>query len=188
MKRYSFIGSMLLLPLLKVLGKSKSPLSEVCKTQGDQEGPYYKGGAPLRKVIESEGEALTIQGVIVKSSDCSTPYPVLWLTFGIVTQKAVTTMMDLNVVVLSSQIKTGNTLLQQFFHLHMDPGQDIFILKCAQTDFRSLPPKSILKAIKIYKMILRAMLARVELFHFKKQKMFLMVSSIFIYNQRPMIV
>jgi catechol 1,2-dioxygenase len=73
MKRYSFIGSMLLLPLLKVFGKSKSPLAEVCKTQADQEGPYYKDGAPLRTVIESEGERLTIQGVIVKASDCSTP-------------------------------------------------------------------------------------------------------------------
>ena len=73
MKRYSFIGSMILLPLLKVFGKSKSPLSEACKTQADQEGPYYKGGAPLRTVIESEGEPLTIQGVIVKASDCTTP-------------------------------------------------------------------------------------------------------------------
>jgi len=73
MKRYSFIGSMLLLPLLKVFGKSRSPLSEECKTQADQEGPYYKGGAPLRTIIEREGEPLTIQGVIVKASDCSTP-------------------------------------------------------------------------------------------------------------------
>ena len=62
MKRYSFLGSMLLFPLAKVFGKSRSPLSEVCKTQSDQEGPYYKGGAPLRKVIEREGEPLTIQG------------------------------------------------------------------------------------------------------------------------------
>ncbi len=73
MKRYSFLGSMLLLPLAKVFGKSRSPLSEVCKTQSDQEGPFYKGGAPLRTVIEREGELLTIQGLVVKSSDCSTP-------------------------------------------------------------------------------------------------------------------
>jgi catechol 1,2-dioxygenase len=73
MKRYSFIGSMILLPLLKVFGKSNGLLSESCKTQADQEGPYYKGGAPLRTVIESEGEQLTIQGVVVKASDCSTP-------------------------------------------------------------------------------------------------------------------
>jgi len=75
MKRYSFLGSLLLFPFVKVFGKSRSPRSEVCKTQSDQEGPYYKGGAPLRTVIEREGEQLTIQGVIVKSSDCTTPVP-----------------------------------------------------------------------------------------------------------------
>jgi catechol 1,2-dioxygenase len=73
MKRHSFILSMLLLPMLKVFGKSNSSLSESCKTQLDQEGPYYKDGAPLRAVIESEGESLTMQGVILKSSDCRTP-------------------------------------------------------------------------------------------------------------------
>ena len=74
MKRNSFIISMFLLPILRAFGKSKSsPLAESCKTQRDSEGPYYKEGAPLRTVIESEGEPVTIQGVILKSSDCRTP-------------------------------------------------------------------------------------------------------------------
>jgi catechol 1,2-dioxygenase len=74
MKRHSFIVSMLLLPMFRLFGKSKnSPRSEACKTQRDQEGPYYKGGAPMRMVIESEGEPVTIQGSILKSSDCRTP-------------------------------------------------------------------------------------------------------------------
>ena len=75
MKRHSFIVSMILLPLLKVFGKSNSRFSEECKTQRDQEGPYYKGGAPMRVEIESAGEPLTIQGTILNSSDCRSPIP-----------------------------------------------------------------------------------------------------------------
>ncbi|HEX6226739.1 MAG TPA: hypothetical protein VFZ52_20105 [Chryseolinea sp.] len=74
MKRHSFIVSMILLPVLKVFGKDKaSRLTEACKTQRDQEGPYYKEGAPSRNVIESAGDPLNIQGTVLKASDCRTP-------------------------------------------------------------------------------------------------------------------
>ena len=73
MERKSFLASALLLPVLKLFGKPNVNLDKECKTQVDTEGPYYKEGAPLKPVIESSGEALTITGRVFHSSDCSTP-------------------------------------------------------------------------------------------------------------------
>jgi catechol 1,2-dioxygenase len=73
MKRTSFIGSLLFLPIAKLLGKANALPLNACKTQRDAEGPYYKSGAPLKLVIETEGQPLEITGTIFKASDCSTP-------------------------------------------------------------------------------------------------------------------
>lgn len=73
MKRTSFIGSLLVLPIAKLFGKGNGLPSKTCKTQRDAEGPYYKSGAPLKMVIETEGQPLQITGSIFKASDCSTP-------------------------------------------------------------------------------------------------------------------
>ncbi|HTF19489.1 MAG TPA: hypothetical protein VK658_15535 [Chryseolinea sp.] len=73
MKRTSFIGSLLFLPVAKLFGKANIlPLKE-CKTQRDAEGPFYKPGAPLKVIIETEGQPLHIAGTIFKASDCTTP-------------------------------------------------------------------------------------------------------------------
>ncbi len=72
MKRKSFLASLLLLPVARLFGKSNE-LAKVCKTQRDVEGPYYKSGAPLKTVIETDGEPLTISGTVFKSDDCATP-------------------------------------------------------------------------------------------------------------------
>jgi catechol 1,2-dioxygenase len=73
MKRKSFLASLMLLPTLKLFGKTNALVAKECKTQRDTEGPYYKDGAPLKTVIESGEEPLTISGTIFRSSDCSTP-------------------------------------------------------------------------------------------------------------------
>ena len=74
MKRKTFLSAFTLLPMLKAFGKMNfSFFSPICKTQKDQEGPYYKKGSPMRKIIEKEGTPLTIQGKILKAADCSTP-------------------------------------------------------------------------------------------------------------------
>jgi catechol 1,2-dioxygenase len=73
MKRKSFLASLLLLPVFKLFGKANIIASKACKTQRDVEGPYYKDGAPLKAVIETDGEPLTIHGTIYESSDCTTP-------------------------------------------------------------------------------------------------------------------
>jgi catechol 1,2-dioxygenase len=75
MKRKSFIASLLLLPFFKVFAKTNVLISRECKTQRDAEGPYYKEGAPLKAVIETNGNPLVISGTIYKSSDCATPVP-----------------------------------------------------------------------------------------------------------------
>jgi catechol 1,2-dioxygenase len=75
MDRKTFLATLSLLPVWKLL---KEPLTLVstasCKTQSDQEGPYYKEGAPIRTVIETDGNTLvTIEGKILSASDCKTP-------------------------------------------------------------------------------------------------------------------
>jgi len=73
MKRTSFVSSLMLLPIFKLFGRSNGFVAKECKTQRDAEGPYYKAGAPLKTVIETEGEVLTITGTIFQSTDCTTP-------------------------------------------------------------------------------------------------------------------
>jgi catechol 1,2-dioxygenase len=73
MKRKSFLASLLLVPFVKVLGRNNNAIAKECKTQTDSEGPYYKEGAPVKAIIETEGEALTISGTVFNSSDCSSP-------------------------------------------------------------------------------------------------------------------
>lgn len=74
MKRKTFLTALTLLPVLKGLGHPNiSLLAESCRTQRDQEGPFYKEGAPLRALIETEGTPLTIQGRILSAADCATP-------------------------------------------------------------------------------------------------------------------
>ena len=75
MKRKSFLLSLLLLPALNLLAKTRNLFPKVCKTQRDAVGPYYKPGASLKPVIETEGEVLTINGTIFDGADCSTPIP-----------------------------------------------------------------------------------------------------------------
>jgi len=74
MKRKTFLTALTALPFLKALGKINVPFfSKSCKTQGDQEGPFYKKGSPMRGIIEKEGTPLIIHGKILKATDCSTP-------------------------------------------------------------------------------------------------------------------
>lgn len=63
----------MLLPAFRLFGKSTGLVSKACKTQRDVEGPFYKSGAPLKTIIETEGEPLTISGTVYKSADCATP-------------------------------------------------------------------------------------------------------------------
>jgi catechol 1,2-dioxygenase len=74
MKRKTFLTAFTFLPFANVLGKMRFPFfAPTCKTQRDQEGPFYKKGSPQRMVIEKEGTSLVIQGKIMKAADCSTP-------------------------------------------------------------------------------------------------------------------
>ena len=74
MKRKAFLTSLSLFPLVKTFAKSdRSFFNAPCKTQADQEGPFYKKGAPARTVIEKNGIPLTITGTVLKASDCVTP-------------------------------------------------------------------------------------------------------------------
>jgi catechol 1,2-dioxygenase len=74
MKRKMFLSFLAALPVIKVFGSIKVPfLSGSCRTQGDQEGPFYKDGAPKKTVIETDGKRLTIQGRIFSAKDCSSP-------------------------------------------------------------------------------------------------------------------
>ena len=74
MKRKLFLSFLTALPVLKLFGSVKVPfLSGACRTQKDQEGPFYKDGAPKRSVIETDGKRLTIQGTIFSAKDCSSP-------------------------------------------------------------------------------------------------------------------
>jgi protocatechuate 3,4-dioxygenase beta subunit len=74
MKRKTFLAALPVLAFFKGIGiKSLHFLTQSCKTQKDQEGPFYKSGSPLRASIETEGTLLTIQGKILAASDCKTP-------------------------------------------------------------------------------------------------------------------
>lgn len=73
MERKSFLVSVLMLPFVKLFAKSRIDVAKECRTQRDAEGPFYKEGAPAKSTIESDGEMLTITGVVINSSDCTTP-------------------------------------------------------------------------------------------------------------------
>ncbi len=78
MHRKRFLKAMILTPFLNVV--EKGDLEEVtnsaidsCKTGRDAEGPFYKPDAPMRNVIETEGDPLHIKGKVLKGDDCKTP-------------------------------------------------------------------------------------------------------------------
>ena len=74
MKRTYFIRLLASVPLLKFpLQDVAASGNDECKTEHDVEGPFYKKNAPMRAVIETEGEALTITGRILRAKDCSSP-------------------------------------------------------------------------------------------------------------------
>jgi catechol 1,2-dioxygenase len=78
MDRKKFIRAISFLPAIPFLAKSNDRdegdiVHALCKTQKDQEGPYYKGNAPERAVIETKGEAIVIKGQVLRADDCSTP-------------------------------------------------------------------------------------------------------------------
>lgn len=77
MDRKSFIQALAAIPLLGIplRGIAEGYRLESCKTQRDAEGPFYKGSAPSRSVIDKEGEMLVIEGRILKGDDCATPVP-----------------------------------------------------------------------------------------------------------------
>ena len=51
----------------------KNSRPEQCKTGTDVEGPFYKKGAPLRNVIETNGDPLIIEGKVLTGEDCKKP-------------------------------------------------------------------------------------------------------------------
>ncbi len=78
MHRKRFLKAMMLVPFLNVVAKSdleevtNSPIDS-CKTGRDAEGPFYKADAPIRNIIETEGDPLYIKGKVLKGDDCKTP-------------------------------------------------------------------------------------------------------------------
>jgi catechol 1,2-dioxygenase len=76
MDRKRFIQSLAAIPLVSIpfKGISKADIEDnTCKTQQDAEGPFYKTDAPVRSVIETEGQPLRIEGKVFRESDCRTP-------------------------------------------------------------------------------------------------------------------
>jgi catechol 1,2-dioxygenase len=76
MDRKKFIRALSLIPLLGILFNRVAKafdLPAACKTQKDVEGPFYKPNAPVRSVIETEGQPLRIRGKVCQASDCKTP-------------------------------------------------------------------------------------------------------------------
>ncbi len=78
MDRKLFLKAIMLVPFVNVV--TKGDLEEVtnsaidsCKTGRDAEGPFYKPDAPMRSIIESEGDPLHIKGKVLKGEDCKTP-------------------------------------------------------------------------------------------------------------------
>jgi len=76
MKRSRFIRILASVPLLNIpLKSTASSMSgtEECRTQKDVEGPFYKADAPLRSVLDTAGEPLTITGRVMSAKDCKSP-------------------------------------------------------------------------------------------------------------------
>jgi protocatechuate 3,4-dioxygenase beta subunit len=51
----------------------KNSKLEKCKTGRDAEGPFYKKGAPVRNIIETEGDPIVIEGKILTGDECTIP-------------------------------------------------------------------------------------------------------------------
>lgn len=75
MDRKKFLAALGGIPLLNIPFRAiaNSIGNDMCRTQKDAEGPFYKANAPLRSVIETEGERLKIEGQVFQSDDCKTP-------------------------------------------------------------------------------------------------------------------
>jgi catechol 1,2-dioxygenase len=73
MNRKSFMQMLGAIPLLGIPLKGFAAQKDVCKTQNDVEGPFYKPHAPSRSVIETEGQPLEIEGRVFKAGDCKSP-------------------------------------------------------------------------------------------------------------------
>lgn len=75
MDRKKFILAAASLPLLGIPFKALATsfaAKNICQTQRDAEGPFYKANAPERSVIETEGVPLQIKGTVY-TRDCRTP-------------------------------------------------------------------------------------------------------------------
>ena len=75
MDRKTFIQKLAAIPLVSIPLKGlaeKFKNGESCKTSKDAEGPFYKADAPVRSVIETEGERLRIEGKVLTAGDCQT--------------------------------------------------------------------------------------------------------------------
>ncbi len=80
MKRKKFLKFLGIVPFVSIDSKCRSQEEvndtgeeQICKTDRDAEGPFYKANAPQRSIIETEGTALTIEGKVLKGADCKTP-------------------------------------------------------------------------------------------------------------------
>ena len=77
MNRKTFIQALAAIPLIGIPLKGISKVRgdvDPCKTQKDAEGPFYKADAPVRSVIETEGQPLRIEGKVFKGGgDCLSP-------------------------------------------------------------------------------------------------------------------
>lgn len=80
MERKDFLKFIGIIPFVSIGLKSQAEEEvshaveeQVCKTNRDAEGPFYKANAPERTIIETEGTPLTIEGKVLKGADCKTP-------------------------------------------------------------------------------------------------------------------
>ena len=75
MERKKFLQALAAFPLAgipsRLFGIAPAD-SDVCKTQRDAEGPFYKADAPIRSIIETGGLPLRIEGKVF-AADCKTP-------------------------------------------------------------------------------------------------------------------
>lgn len=78
MDRKKFIQSIAGIPAIPFFTRIRNEGDEgfvhaICKTQKDQEGPYYKANSPERVIIETKGDAIVITGQVLRAADCTTP-------------------------------------------------------------------------------------------------------------------
>lgn len=72
MERKKFLQALATLPLIGAYWEKAVAKTPPCKTQQDAEGPFYKAHAPERKLIESDGVPLRIEGRVL-GTDCRSP-------------------------------------------------------------------------------------------------------------------